>query len=280
MGRLEAEVGVVLRADALMTENGFRRVTVETAAGPVQRVFLGRIEGRRVAFLYGRFKGPRVPSREIDFVQNQAVWNALGVGVIIGTYVCGGIRPEHGIGTLFLPDDLVGFGGYPANAYPEKGFRSVDMYRPFCEPTRQALLEGAARSGVRVVERATYVCFHGWPRIETKAELAFYKAMGWDLVGQTLDPEATLARQCGCCYAALAVQIDAPASRELFLSGQGHGRQEGRRAIAEGREQMARVIRAAIPVLPSADGKTCRCGHRYGAEVDHFRPLPVDWPED
>jgi purine nucleoside phosphorylase len=32
--------------------------------------------------------------------------------------------------------------------------------------------------------------------------------MGCDVVGQPLDPEATLAREGGCCYAALAVTID------------------------------------------------------------------------
>jgi len=281
VGQPTAEIGVILRHDALMAEGHFTRTTVETPSGPVERVFLGRIEGRSVAFLYGRFKGPRVPSREIDFARNQAVFTALGVSTIIGTFVCGGIRPEHDIGALFVPDDLVGFGGYGANAYPGQGFRSIDMYRPFCEPTRRALLEGAARSGVEVIGQGTYVCFHGWPRIETRAELAFYRAMGWHIVGQTLDPEATLARQCGLCYAALAVQIDAPASRERFLSGQdqSQGREAGRRAIVEGRDRMARLIAAAIPILPAAGQRTCRCGHRYGAEVDHFRPLPETWPE-
>ena len=41
--------------------------------------------------------------------------------------------------------------------------------------------------------------------------------MGWDVVGQTCDPEATCARLAGLCYAGIAVQIDDPMHRETEI---------------------------------------------------------------
>ena len=71
----------------------------------------------------------------------------------------------------------------------------------------------------KVYENAICVSFHGWPRIETKAELDFYEKMGWDIVGQTIDPEATFARLYGLCYGAVAVQIDEPSERDSYAQG-------------------------------------------------------------
>lgn len=69
-----------------------------------------------------------------------------------------------------------------------------------------------------VVNNAIYICFNGYPRIETRAELNFYESIGGDCVGQTLDPEATISRLNGICYAALAVQIDSPQARTKYAN--------------------------------------------------------------
>lgn len=66
----------------------------------------------------------------------------------------------------------------------------------------------------KVIEDAVYVSFHGYPRIETKAELQFYKDQGWDIVGQTLDVEATLSKASGCHYVAIAASVDDSRIRE------------------------------------------------------------------
>ena len=42
--------------------------------------------------------------------------------------------------------------------------------------------------------------------------------MGWDVVGQTCDPEATLAKLNKMCYAAVAVQEGDPNNRSKYIN--------------------------------------------------------------
>jgi 5'-methylthioadenosine phosphorylase len=46
------------------------------------------------------------------------------------------------------------------------------------------------------------------PRFSTRAESAWYRQAGWDVINMTQYPEAYLARELGLCYAALASVTD------------------------------------------------------------------------
>ncbi len=48
----------------------------------------------------------------------------------------------------------------------------------FVENLTNMLKKAANKVSFDVITDATYVCFHGWPRIETKAELDFYNRNG------------------------------------------------------------------------------------------------------
>ena len=54
-----------------------------------------------------------------------------------------------------------------------------------------------------------------WSNVDP--ELEFYNKQGWDIVGQTCDPEATFARLNQLCYAGVAVQIDDPTGRADYI---------------------------------------------------------------
>jgi 5'-methylthioadenosine phosphorylase len=240
----------------------------------MDRAFRGNVEGRSVVVVYGRFDKARRTSQDIDFERTQAAFNVLGVKAIIGTFVVGGIRTEYPIGSVFVPDDMVGMGGFHKSLFKEGGFKNVDMYQPFCEGLRGALSKAAADVSFPVRTRGTYVCFHGYPRIETKAELDFYCRMGWDIVGQTLDPEATLARESGCCYAAVAVTIDDPTTRTAFMAGDEKARRLIQEAIPTGRRKTTELVFSALKHIPVAEQRNCVCGHRFHSEKSHFRYLP------
>lgn len=269
-----AEIGIIGRFDAELQRYGFQHVILSTPLGAMQRLFLGEIEGRAIAVIYGRFDRLRTTSDQINFELTQATFNQLGVRYILGTFVVGSIQPQIRIGEVFIPDDLVGMGNFHHTLALDRPFKNVDMYRPFCETVRQALIQSAAEQEVPAHAEGTYVCFHGYPRIETRAELDFYTRMGWQIVGQTLDPEATLAREAGCCYAAVAVTIDEAHTRSAFLQGDTRARAAIQHAIPAGREQTTRIVLGAIRHLPAAEVRTCNCGHRYHSEKSHFAFLP------
>jgi 5'-methylthioadenosine phosphorylase len=148
------------------------------------------------------------------------------------------------------------------------------MYRPFCETVRSALIHSAKMQELQAHDQGTYVCFHGYPRIETHAELQFYTQMGWHIVGQTLDPEATLARESGCCHGAVAVTIDERQTRDLFLNGDDNARITTQSAISSGRLKTTQIVLGAIRYLPPVESRECNCGYKYHSEQSHFAYLP------
>ncbi len=211
------KIAVIMRSDEVIKEFNLKRVTVNTSYGPVDRCFEGVIYGVYVLIIYGRFNGQKVPSENINFEQTIEVVKNKKIDKLIGTFVVGGINPDKPQGTVYVVTDLVGMSGYSIRWDQNESFHNAEMYNPFCKSLTYELQRVASKMDFNVETEARYVSFFGWPRIETKAELEFYNKMGWDIVGQTCDPEATCARLSGICYAAVAVQIDDPSSREEHI---------------------------------------------------------------
>ena len=193
---LALELAVVARPDSFLRENECPHIIVETTKGVHLRCYLGVHDGRNFLILYGRFDRVRSTSYDIDFVSTQEVVSMLGIKKLIGTFVCGSIQDEVSAGEVFILHDFVGLGGYNESRNKNSvGFRNVDMFNPFCPKLRSGLIAGGSKVDFPIRREGIYACFHGFPRIETGAELDFYAKMGWQVVGQTLDPEATLARE-------------------------------------------------------------------------------------
>lgn len=272
--KLPIDIGIVGRFDENLVKYNFRRIYVPTKYGLMDRAFYGEVEGKRIVVIYGRFDKQRGMSSDIDFEKNQATFNAVGAKTIIGTFVTGGIQKKYRIGSVFVVSDLVGLGGYRKSLYKEGGFKNVDMYQPFCPYVREALIKAVSEVDFPVYKEGVYACFHGYPRIETKAELDFYEKMGWDIVGQTLDPEATLARESGCCYAGVAVTIDDPKTRSKFLAGDEEARQLTQGAIPKGRLKTTELVFKSLKYIVPLSERKCVCGHKFHSEKSHFRYLP------
>lgn len=214
MMKFKPEIALIMRSDDIIKDWGLTRYTVNTSFGPVDRCFFGKIYDIEVMLVYGRFNGQKVPSDMINYQQTMEAILNMGVKKVIGTFVVGGIKENSDIGDVYIIDDIVGMGNYHIYVNQLSSFHNAEMLNPICQELTEQLRRVAKLMPFKVNTHAIYVCFHGWPRIETKAELAFYNKMGWDVVGQTCDPEATVARLLGLCYAALAVQIDDPQYRE------------------------------------------------------------------
>ena len=96
-----------------------------------------------------------------------------------------------------MPDDFVGFWDIPT-FYDDR----VVHVTPSLDPAlREALVAAARVVHATVRDRGVYVQTKG-PRLETRAEIAFFKTIG-DIVGMTMASEATLASELGIPYASL-----------------------------------------------------------------------------
>ena len=217
MNDFKPKVALIMRSDDVIEKFNLKRVTVDTLFGPVHRLFVGYIYNIPVLLVYGRFNGQKTPPNEINFEQTIEAIKNMGVTKVIGAFVVGGINPDMPQGSVYVLGDLIGISGYHINWDKNISFHNAEMYEPFCPELTKRVCEAAKKMDFPVKTDATYVSFYGWPRIETKGELKFYNKMGWDVVGQTCDPEATLAKLNKMCYAAVAVQVDDPNNRSKYI---------------------------------------------------------------
>ncbi len=269
---LSADIGIILRCDDYLKEMNFEKVDIVTDYGTCNRIYIGNIGNKKVAFLYGRFDGIRTPSWEINFKQNQMALTKLGVNHIIGTFVTGSIAEEHKAGDIFIPQNYVGFGSIHENLIVNQPFKNIDMFDPFCCNLRDKLKRAAEHISIPYKE-GIYLSFNGFPRIETSAELKVYEKLGFDIVGQTLDSEASLARQMKTHYAAICVTIDDIEIRKNFLTDPIASRQLSRKYIRDGRAQMLKIILEMISNMDD-DNMNCSCSYSFENETDYFNTNP------
>ncbi|HLD62929.1 MAG TPA: hypothetical protein VI875_03615, partial [Candidatus Norongarragalinales archaeon] len=80
----------------------------------------------------------------------------------------------------------------------------------------------AAKKAKVVLKKGGVVAVTAGPRLETPAEIKAFAKLGANLVGMTTSPEATLSRELGLEYAAIAVVSNHAAGVKRFApSGAG-----------------------------------------------------------
>ena len=168
----------------------------------------GTIGGRPVCAMAGRFhKYQGYSMREITL----PVWvmAKLGIKVLIVSNACGGMREDHAPGDVFLITDHINMlGDNPLIGLDPEVFGNlfVDLLDPY--DTELAALAGkiAAEEGVST-KKGVYVALPG-PNLETRAEYAWLRTIGADVVGMSTVPEVLVARQQGIKCLGVAVITD------------------------------------------------------------------------
>ena len=173
-------------------------------SGPVR---IGRLHGRRVAFLARHGEGHSIPPHRINYRANLAALQAAGAQRVLALNTVGGIGGDFGPRVLACPDQLIDYTwGRVSTVCEEAGSEvlHVDFGDPYTPGLRREVVDAAARAGVALVDGGCYGATQG-PRLETKAEIARMRCDGCDLVGMTGMPEAAIARELGLDYACLAI---------------------------------------------------------------------------
>lgn len=278
MKKDKIDIAIIMRDDEIIKEFNLKRTTIDTSFGPVDRCYIGKIYNLNVLIIYGRFNGQKVPSNQINFEQTiEAVKNS-GAKKLIGTFVVGGINPEMPQGSVYILSDLVGLGGYKITWNQTNPFHNAEMFEPFCRNLTEKLKQAAKKMPFPVKENATYVSFYGYPRIETRKELEFYNRQGWDVVGQTCDPEATYARLNQICYAAVAVQIDDPNSRTDYIQDISNNKKTKTYVedIKTCRKKTAQIVLQFLKEYKESECNICK---KMSRKNKNFREFPDEFYE-
>lgn len=250
-----AEIGVIGGSGFYAFLDGAREVDVETPYGPPSdRIVVGEVGGRSVAFLPRHGRDHRFPPHRIPYRANLWALRSLGVRQVLAPCAVGGLRPELGPGSLVVPDQLVDRTSGRVQTFHDTGAVHVSFADPYCPIGRAVAAATATGAGWPLTDRGTMVVIEG-PRFSTRAESQWYAAQGWSIVGMTGHPEAALARELALCYTAIALVTDLDAGVE---GGEAVTQEEVFRVFADNTGRLRTLLYDVVAALPGE--RTCPCG--------------------
>ena len=182
---------------------------------PSGALTFGRIGACEVIFLARHGYGHTIPPHEVNYRANLWALREAGADTIVSVASVGGIRNDIWPGTLVLPHQVIDYTWGRAATFfegPGQPVNHIDFTEPYSRALREALLGAANAVGERIMDGGVYAATQG-PRLETAAEINRLEGDGADIVGMTGMPEASLAREIGLAYAAIAVVANYAAGR-------------------------------------------------------------------
>lgn len=197
---------------------------VSTVEGHAGLLLIGRIQGKPVMLMKGRFH--LYEGYAIDTVSFPVrVMKALGVHTLVVTNAAGGINISYSSGLLMVISDhinLTGNNPLIGPNDPKLGLRFPDMSEAYSKRLRQIAHETAREQGTMLGE-GIYAGLLG-PSYETPAEIRMLRTLGADAVGMSTVPEVIVARHSGIqvlgisCITNMAAGIlDQPLSHEEVM---------------------------------------------------------------
>lgn len=204
-----AEIGVFGGSGFYSFLDDVEEITVATPYGaPSAPIAVGAVAGRSVAFLPRHGANHELPPHRVNFRANAWAMRELGVTRVFGPCAVGSLQPRIAPGSVVVCDQLVDRTSGRADTFfdgPE--VVHVSFADPYCPELRAVALTAARGNGMTAHDGGTVVVVQG-PRFSTRAESAWYRGQGWEVINMTQHPEAYLARELGLCYASLALVTD------------------------------------------------------------------------
>ena len=170
---------------------------VSTAPGHAGRFVFGRLSGRMVLCMQGRFhyyEGHDTAAIALPV----RVLKALGCRALVLTNAAGGVNWDFSVGDFMLITDHINFmGANPLRGENDDaiGPRFCDMTHVYTPEFQQTARQVAAQQGITLRE-GVYLGYMG-PSFETPAEIRAFRTLGADAVGMSTVPEAIAASHCG-----------------------------------------------------------------------------------
>src|SRR5262245_3441908 len=207
----DADIGVYGGSGFYSFVDDLEERVVSTEYGePSDRVTIGTIGAHRVAFLPRHGRHHHLPPHRVNYRANVAVMRDLGVRLLLSPFAAGSLQPTIHPGEFVVVDQLVDRTTGRADTFYDSfddGPHHVSLADPYDDDARTVIVDAAKRLGITVHDRGTVVVVQG-PRFSTRAESAWYRSAGWDVINMTQYPEAALAREADIRYAGIALVTD------------------------------------------------------------------------
>ncbi len=177
-----------------------------TVSGHHGNLLFGRLQGRQVAIMQGRFHYYEGYSSQ-ELTMPIRVLALLGAEILVVSNAAGGLNPDLAPGTLMLINDHLNF--IPDNPLRGPnieawGPRYPDLSRAYDRELLSRAHDCARRLNLERVGEGVYVAIAG-PSLETPAETRYLRHCGADAVGMSTVPEVIVAHHAGLRVLGIAV---------------------------------------------------------------------------
>jgi 5'-methylthioadenosine phosphorylase len=254
----KAEIGII-GGSGLYSMPGFDaedEVRLATPFGePSDAYIVGRLEGKRIAFLARHGRGHRISPSELNFRANIFGMKMLGVERILSLSAVGSLKEEHAPLDFIIPDQFFDRTRGRISTFFSGGIVvHISFADPVCPQLARAVHTAGGEAGIRSKQGGTYLCMEG-PAFSTRAESNVYRSWGMDVIGMTNLQEAKLAREAEICYVTVAMvtdydcwheQHDAVTVEQILGNLQTNA------------ENACKLVRHAVAAMPAE--RTCKCG--------------------
>lgn len=258
----QAEIGIIGGTgvyDPKMLKN-VKKVEIKTPFGrPSDDIRIGTLAGRKIAFINRHGPGHSIPPHMVNSRANIWALKKLGITRILSPGAVGSLKENYEPGDIVITDQFVDFTKGRKNTFFESGkVYHTSLADPFCDELRLSLADSANEIGIDVKDRGTYVCIEG-PRFSTRAESRMFRNFG-DIIGMTLVPECTLAREAEMCYAAIntITDYDVWAEKPVTMD-------EIVATMKENLHKVRSLLLEVIPKIPTKRECECKDALKYAA---------------
>jgi len=209
MTKHKAEIGIIGGSGFYDLASGLKEIKVETPYGPPSdKIAIGKIAGRTVAFLPRHGKTHDIPPHKINYRANIWALKELGVSRILTSHAAGSLQKKIKLGDFIILDQFIDrTKGRIDTFYDGPIATHVSTAFPYCPQMRELAIKSAKKLKVNLHEKGTVVVIQG-PRFSTAAESIWFTKMKWNVVNMTEYPEIVLAKEKEICYCAIALATD------------------------------------------------------------------------
>lgn len=259
MATHHAEIGVYGGSGFYSLIENPHEVWIETPYGAAaDKIALGEIAGRKVAFLPRHGKDHRYPPQSINYRANAWAFKELGITRIIGPTACGSLQPHVKPGSMVVADQIVDrTSGRKDTFYDGPVTTHISFADPYCPQLRASAIDALRALGIETHERGTIVVIQG-PRFSTRAESKWFSSLGWEVINMTNYPESYLARELEMCYANISLITDYDVGLEGVEGIKPVSHADVMDVFARNNERVKAGIFKIIENMPA--DRTCTCG--------------------
>lgn len=268
-----ADIGVFGGSGFYSLLPDFAEIEVDTPYGPPSdKLAVGEIAGRRVAFMARHNRHHTLPPHTINYRANLWAFKSLGVTRVLAPCAAGSLKPYIQPGHFVVCDQFFDrTKGRQDTFFDGPDVVHVSLANPYCAELRALAIQAGSEAALSIHPSGTMVVIEG-PRFSTKAESEFHASQGWDAVSMTQYPEVCLARELEMCFCGIALITDydsgiegaAPVSAAEVV-----------RVFGESNHKLRELLVSMISAIPADRG--CGCGTALrGARLSNKPPPPED----